>query len=239
MLRVGLLLLVVAVPTVARADILMWRDASGVRHYTNLKKLVPAQADASIVLEDIVVPAAVEAAPAAAPSAPDPQPPPRMAEVVYDQNALADAYAEGWRRGMATVQQNQATGGVSVQINGPLSIDASAPAVYTFGGLRTTWTAHTRVAFFVDGGGGVAHGTSAIEARAGSTDVSSSVRAALRIKHSETRGLVTVGGGVFVPLTGRLGLDLGYRYMRIFTEDPRIDTGTMSAAVRWGRASTS
>lgn len=117
---------------------------------------------------------------------------------------------------------------------GPLSIDASAPAVYTFGGLRTTWTAHTRVAFFVDGGGGVAHGTSAIEARAGSTDVSSSVRAALRIKHSETRGLVTVGGGVFVPLTGRLGLDLGYRYMRIFTEDPRIDTGTMSAAVRWG-----
>jgi len=117
---------------------------------------------------------------------------------------------------------------------GPLSIDASAPAVYTFGGLRTTWTANTRVAFFVDGGGGVAHGTSAIEARAGSTDVSSSVRAALRIKHSETRGLVTVGGGVVVPLTGRLGLDLGYRYMRIFTDDPSIDTGTMSAAVRWG-----
>ena len=47
---------------------------------------------------------------------------------------------------------------------GPLSIDARAPALYTFGGLRTTWTANTRIAFFVDGGGGVAHGTSEIEA---------------------------------------------------------------------------
>jgi opacity protein-like surface antigen len=115
-----------------------------------------------------------------------------------------------------------------------LSIDLSAPAVYTFAGLRTTWSAGSRLALFVDGGGGVAHGTSDIDAHVGSNDVSSSVRAALRIKHSETRGLVTVGGGVLVPLTDRLGLDLGYRYMRIFTDDPRVDTGTMSAAVRWG-----
>ena len=46
--------------------------------------------------------------------------------------------------------------------------------------------------------------------------------------------LLAVGGGVSVPLSAHLALDLGYRYMRIFTDDPRINTGTMSAGIRWG-----
>jgi opacity protein-like surface antigen len=117
---------------------------------------------------------------------------------------------------------------------GPLTIDGRAPGIYGLGGLRLTHAAGSRMGLFAEGGAGVAHGVSDITARAGSTDVSREVTAALRIKQSETRLLLAVGGGVTLPLTDRLALDLGYRYMRIFTDDPRINTGTMSAGVHWG-----
>lgn len=115
-----------------------------------------------------------------------------------------------------------------------LRIDGRAPAVYTFGALRVSHQAGTRARIYADAGGGLAHGTSAITARAGGQDVSTSVVAALGIRKSENAGLITVGGGVIVDLTRRLGLELGYRFMRIFTDDPRINTANMSAGLRWG-----
>jgi hypothetical protein len=116
---------------------------------------------------------------------------------------------------------------------GPLTIDGKAPGFYGLGGMRITHAAGPRMSLFAEGGAGVAHGVSDITATAGSTDVSREVTAALGIKHSETRLLLAVGGGVTLPLTDRLALDLGYRYMCIFTDDPRINTGTMSAGVQW------
>ena len=115
-----------------------------------------------------------------------------------------------------------------------LTIDGRAPAVYGFGGVRASRRAGTRLTLFADAGAGMARGTSDIRAHAGGRDVSADVRSALRIKEAETRALIALGGGVVVPLRDRLGLELGYRYMRVFTDDPRINTGTMSAAVRWG-----
>jgi opacity protein-like surface antigen len=115
-----------------------------------------------------------------------------------------------------------------------LTIDGRAPAVYGFGGLRASRHAGMRLTLFADAGAGMARGTSDIRARAGGRDVSASVRSALRIKDAETRALIALGGGVVLPLTERAGLELGYRYMRVFTDDPRINTGTMSAAFRWG-----
>jgi opacity protein-like surface antigen len=115
-----------------------------------------------------------------------------------------------------------------------LTIDGRAPAVYGFGGMRASRRAGTRLTLFADAGAGMARGTSDIRAHAGGRDVSADVRSALRIKDAETRALIALGGGVVLPLRDRLGLELGYRYMRVFTDDPRINTGTMSAAVRWG-----
>jgi opacity protein-like surface antigen len=114
-----------------------------------------------------------------------------------------------------------------------LSIDGKAPALYGFGGVRVNQQTGSRLTLFAEAGAGVARGTSDITAFAGQRDVSADVTAALRIKHSDTRPLLALGGGVLIPVTRTVGVDLGYRYMRIFTDDPRINTGTMSAALRW------
>ena len=116
----------------------------------------------------------------------------------------------------------------------PLTIDGRAPGVYAFGGLRANWAIGGRTNLYVEGGAGGARGTSDIRARAGGTDVSSEVTAALDIKHSESQPLVALGAGLSVPVTGKLAIEFGYRFMRIFTDDPRIDTGSMSAGLRWG-----
>jgi hypothetical protein len=115
----------------------------------------------------------------------------------------------------------------------PLTIDGRAPAIYAFGGLRARRTIGHRMTLFIDGGAGVARGWSRIRAVAGGVDVSPEVVTALHIKRSEQQPLVSIGGGVGIPLTTRLGLDLGYRYMRIFTEDPRINIGTMTGGFSW------
>lgn len=129
MRRVGVVLVLLAVPTLARADIFMWRDAQGVKHYTNSRAAVPEQATAALVLVERTAPAA-PTAPAPLVEPPPESRPPAVAQVVYDASALEAAYAEGWQRGLATVQQTQNAAPVTVQINGPL---VSAPGAY--GGL--------------------------------------------------------------------------------------------------------
>lgn len=116
----------------------------------------------------------------------------------------------------------------------PVTIDGKAPCVYGFGGVRLRRATAQRIALFIEAGAGVARGTASIAAEAGGVNVSREVVTALRVKHSETQPLVALGGGVQVPLSGRLSLDLGYRFMRIFTDDPRIDTATMTAGLSWG-----
>lgn len=116
----------------------------------------------------------------------------------------------------------------------PLRIDGRAPAVYGLAGVRFSHQVGAKARVYVDAGAGSARGTSDISAHAGGRDVSTSVVAALGIKKSETGGLIAAGGGLVVEVTRRLGLELGYRFMRIFTDDPRINTANMSAGLRWG-----
>jgi opacity protein-like surface antigen len=116
----------------------------------------------------------------------------------------------------------------------PLRIDGRAPAVYGLAGVRLSHQVGTRARIYIDAGAGSARGTSDISARAGGRDVSTSVVAALGIKKSETGGLIAAGGGFMVEVTRRLGFEMGYRFMRIFTDDPRINTANMSAGLRWG-----
>ena len=100
----------------AYADILMWSDADGVKHYTNSRKLVPADVNVSVVVEEVPHPAEA-AAPEARAEEP---PPPRQDQMVYDQSALTAAFAEGWQRGLQSVQETRASNPVTVQITGPL-----------------------------------------------------------------------------------------------------------------------
>jgi opacity protein-like surface antigen len=55
----------------------------------------------------------------------------------------------------------------------------------------------------------------------------------LRLKHDVTEPLVAIGGGVSIPLADRFTADVGYRFLRIFTDDPRINVATMTAGAGW------
>jgi hypothetical protein len=115
----------------------------------------------------------------------------------------------------------------------PLVIDGQAPGGYGFGGFRLNAPARGRLAPFAEIGGGVAHGRSDITATVGGIDVSEVVTDALGVKESETAGLFGIGGGVGIGLGPTSAIDLGYRYMRIFTDDPRINVSMAFAAFRW------
>lgn len=127
------LTIVVLAASLARADIIEWRDADGVRHYTNLREEIPeAQRQAAQVVVD-------EAVRRRAPE-PDPLPaaapePPRQAQAVYDRSMVVDAYQEGFERGLELARGGSREvgggGGGGVVINGPLAV-ASAPAAAPF-----------------------------------------------------------------------------------------------------------
>jgi uncharacterized protein DUF4124 len=117
-------------PVVAAADILQWKDASGVTHYTNLKAAVPTDEHASVVVDEAARRTQSPVDEVAGPAVPASQPPeePRLAQVVYDRSQLSNAYLEGLERGLE-VGRSVATGG-SVQINSPLVAGGSSTAPY-------------------------------------------------------------------------------------------------------------
>jgi hypothetical protein len=120
--------LLVAVPS-ARADILVWRDADGVRHYTNRADAVPSDLTPEIVIRgdgpaEAPVPAVAAAAPATAVPAP---------VVASDAMRLEEAYRAGLSAGLnlGTADDGYARGGGggggaaaggTVEIIGPLAV---------------------------------------------------------------------------------------------------------------------
>ena len=46
-----------------------------------------------------------------------------------------------------------------------------------------------------------------------------------------TKALITLGGGATVPLWRRLGIDLQYRFGRIFAEDQAINTNRIGVGL--------
>jgi hypothetical protein len=115
-------LLLLCVPARGSADILEWRSADGVRHFTNLKGEVPKeQRDSAqiVVDEQSRHPGGADAAAMTAPPAAAEREPRREAEVVYDRSPAPAAYVEGLIRGLELAGGGTAGGG-GVQINAPL-----------------------------------------------------------------------------------------------------------------------
>jgi hypothetical protein len=114
----------------AGADIIEWRDADGVRHYTNLKAEVPKEQERAtrVIVDELARCPDGGAVPAVALQPVPPQRESRHeAEVVYDRSRLSEAYLRGLQRGLeaAGVVAGGGAGG-GVQINGPLAVVKTA-----------------------------------------------------------------------------------------------------------------
>ena len=114
----------------------------------------------------------------------------------------------------------------------PVNMDVTAPAFYGLGGVRFNIPMAGRVRPFVEGQVGVANISFDIDANVAGIDISREVEDEADLK-SQTEFLLALGGGVNVPFTDSLGLDLGYRYGRIFTDDPAINTSAVYIALRF------
>lgn len=105
----------------AVADIIVWRDANGVRHFTNRADAVPSEhrVAAEVLIVDVPridAPVATLAAPAARPTGPT---------VASDQERFDDAYRAGLDAGLSLVAGGGGGGaadGGAVQIIGPLAV---------------------------------------------------------------------------------------------------------------------
>jgi hypothetical protein len=125
-------LIVMLLAGAASADILEWRDSSGVTHYTNLKDEIPdEQRDAAQVVVNELArhPQGAEHVADVAATVPEPR---HQAQVIYDRSAVTQAYTEGLERGLEAARTSGTSGG-TVQINGPLAVaNAAAPPSYAY-----------------------------------------------------------------------------------------------------------
>lgn len=117
----------------------------------------------------------------------------------------------------------------------PVDITLSVPATYGFGGLR--WSpSGGALAPFVEGGVGVGHISLRVdEVDVLGVDARDVVEDALDDEDTNaTKFLLALGGGLTVRASRTLAVDLGYRYTRIATEDPAINSSMVYGALKVG-----
>jgi hypothetical protein len=122
---------------------------------------------------------------------------------------------------------------LSIILRVPISVDVKVPTFYGFGGVRANVPTGGRVRPFVEGAGGFGRITLDVDARAAGINISDEVEDAIDAD-SETKFLMAVGGGINIGLTSSVGVDIGYRFLRIFTDDPAINASQVYGGVRVG-----
>jgi opacity protein-like surface antigen len=109
-----------------------------------------------------------------------------------------------------------------------VGVDITAPAFYALGGIRAVVPTTGRAKPYVQGGAGVARVKATLDFTLNGTNVNSlliaeGVLTRDDLEQSSTEALISFGGGVQVAVGGRGLVDVGYRYYRIFTDDPGIN----------------
>lgn len=123
--------------------------------------------------------------------------------------------------------------------NGKASSTASATANYGLLGVRRNLRKVGDAQVFVEIGAGAARVESSLEAsiRGSETlqgDISNLVSVPFTESSPQTKALATIGGGFTLDITQKLGVEMGYRYVRIFTDNPAINAGNIYGALRFG-----
>jgi opacity protein-like surface antigen len=106
------------------------------------------------------------------------------------------------------------------------------PAFYGLGGIR--WSTDAPVSPFVEGGLGFANLSIDLHAEIDGVDVTDQAEALFEEEDLDaTKFLLAFGGGINARLAEQVRLDIGYRYTRIFTDDPAVNTSAVLAALKF------
>ena len=118
------------------------------------------------------------------------------------------------------------------EIGGLVTVDVRVPITYGMGGIRFAPAAGSAVSPFIEGGVGVAKVSLAVDVQVAGFDFSDELEDLLSADEvTTTEMMMTVGGGVNVG-AGLVSIDLGYRYLRVFTDLPRINSNMVYGAVK-------
>jgi opacity protein-like surface antigen len=113
----------------------------------------------------------------------------------------------------------------------PIDLDVQLPTLYGLAGVRYNVPTDGRIQPFVEVQAGFANISFDVEAEVLGIDVSDEIEEEADIE-SATKFLIGLGGGIGLSLTDVLGVDIGYRYGRIFNDDPAINTNAVYGALR-------
>ncbi len=113
-----------------------------------------------------------------------------------------------------------------------VSLEVKVPAFYGIGGIR--WSPEDRIAPFLEAGVGFARLNIDVTSEVAGFDISDEVEDQLDAEDLEvTEFLLAIGGGLNARLNDRVRLDVGYRYNRVFTDDPTVTASMVYAAVKF------
>ena len=115
-----------------------------------------------------------------------------------------------------------------------VGVDVTAPAFYALGGVRGIVATSGAAKPYVQGGAGFARINAKLDFILNGSNINSLLIASgfvtkSDLEESGTNGLVSFGGGVQVAVGSRGVVDIGYRYYRIFTDDPAINVNRVFA----------
>jgi hypothetical protein len=114
----------------------------------------------------------------------------------------------------------------------PIEFEARIPAFYFTGGVRLNVPTMQRFRPFVEGAGGVGRISADFHVEIDGEDVSDELTDEVDLE-PESKFMLMFGGGLAFDLSQNVGVDVGYRFHRIFTEDPAINASAVYAAIRW------
>jgi opacity protein-like surface antigen len=124
-------------------------------------------------------------------------------------------------------------------VNGKHSADATSSAGYGMVGIRRSLRDMSGAHTFLELGVGMAHVTSEVNAVvrgavSGSGDISSLVTTPFTSATPENKPMVAVGGGFILGITQKTAVEIGARYICIFTDQPAINMANIFGAFRIG-----
>jgi opacity protein-like surface antigen len=113
-----------------------------------------------------------------------------------------------------------------------VEVDVDQSAFYGISGLRYDFF-DDRFRPYVEGGLGFASVSTEVSGSVGGFELPAFVERQLDFSEDSTEFMSSIGAGVAIDLGDSAGLDIGYRYDRIFTEDA-IDVHKVYGALRFG-----